>query len=58
MFALHLWHFKLPDVQAKWLAIVNLWKKTLFDCHIFLPFRFKSYIIYWIEEQKCDVSML
>ena len=23
----HLWHFQLPDVQAKWLAIVNLWKK-------------------------------
>ena len=26
MLALHLWHFQLPDVQAKWLAIVNLWK--------------------------------
>ena len=56
MLALHLWHFQLPDVQAKWLAIVNLWKKKkLFDYHIFLPYCFKSYIIYWFEEQKCDV---
>ena len=50
MIAPHLWHFQLPDVQAKWLAIVNL-----LNCHIFLHYWFKSYIIYWFEEQKYDV---
>ena len=56
MIAPHLWHFQLPDVQAKELAIVNLWKKRNdLNCHIFLPYWFKSYIIYWFEEQKYDV---
>ena len=57
MLAPHLWHFQLPDVQAEWLAIVNLWEKILnyLNCHIFLLYWFKSYIIYWFEERKCDV---